>query len=260
MRVTVRALLVGWKAEFAAAAEYRADLVVGTIISTVWLGLAVIPAVAVFVHVNVASGWTLERLLLVQAVWYLLDGILWIVVQPNLFALEEQVRSGDLDFVLLQPGSALARVSLTRLSVADVPKVFLAAGLALYAIVRGIDVSVGSALLGLLAIACGVVLMWAIALLTHVKTITAVQFNAGFAMHSAHNLARIPVGFYGRLVSVILTFVVPVAFLSTIPAEVVFGAGGLLEAAGAVAVATVGVLLTVAAWRHQINRYSGATG
>ena len=38
--VTVRAILVGWRAEIAAAAEYRADLVIGTFISAVWLGLA----------------------------------------------------------------------------------------------------------------------------------------------------------------------------------------------------------------------------
>ena len=259
MRVTLRALVVGWKAEFAAAAEYRADFVIGTIISAVWLALAVIPAVIVFIHVNVAAGWTLERLLLVQAVWYLMDGIIWIVVQPNLFNLSEQVRSGDLDFLLLQPGSALARMSLTRLNVADIPKALLAAGLAVFAIVRGIDVSVGSVLFGLVAVAAAVVLMWSVAVLTHVKTITAVQFNASFAMHSAHNLARIPVAFYGRLLSIILTFVVPVAFLSTVPAEVFFGAGGWLQTAAAVAVAAVGVLLTVAAWRHQISRYSGAT-
>lgn len=255
----MRAILVGWRAELAAAAEYRADLVIGTIISAVWLGLAVIPAVIVFVHVNVAEGWTLERLLLVQAVWYLMDGVLWILVQPNLYALEEQVRSGDLDFLLLTPGSALARMSLTRLAVADIPKIFLAAGLAVFAIARGVDVTVGSVLFGLVAVASAVVLMWAIAVLAHVKTITAVEFNASFAMHSAHNLARIPVTFYGRPLSVILTFVVPIAFLSTIPAEVFFGAGGWAETLGAIGVAALAIALTAAAWRHQISRYSGAT-
>ncbi len=259
MRITLRALLVGWKAEFSAAAEYRADLIIGTIVSAVWLALAVIPAVIVFVHVNVAAGWTLERLLLVQAVWYLMDGVMWIFIQPNMFFLSEQVRSGDLDFLLLQPGSALARMSLTRLNVADVPKVFLAAGLALFAIIRGIDVTPSSVLFGLVAVAAGVVLMWAIAMLTHVWSITQVQFNAAFAMHTAHNLARIPVTFYGRLISVILTFVIPIAFLSTVPAEVFFGGSGWIETLGAITVAAIGIGLAALAWRHQISRYSGAT-
>jgi ABC-2 type transport system permease protein len=259
MRVTTRALLVGWRAEISAAAEYRADLVVGTAVSTVWLGLAVIPALIVFDHIDVASGWTLERLLLVQAIWYLMDGVLWIVVQPNLWQLSEQVRSGDLDFYLLQPGSALARMSLTRMNPADLPKIALAAILGAVAIVRGIDVTPAAAAFGVVGVTTAIVLMWAISVLTHVKTITAVQFDAGFALHSAHNLARIPVSFYGRAISVILTFVVPIAFLSTIPAEIVFGASGWVETVASVGVATAAVLVTWLAWRRQIREYTGAT-
>ena len=259
MRVTVRTLIAGWRAEIAAASEYRADFLIGMIISTVWLLLAIIPALIVFDHIDVASGWTLERLLLVQAIWYLMDGVLWIVLQPNLFQLTEQVRSGDLDFMLLQPGSALARMSLTRLNPADIPKAFLAAALGGIAVWRGIDVTPAAAAFGALTILAAAILMWAIAVLTHVKTITAVQFNASFAMHSAHNLARIPVSFYGRAISVILTFVLPIAFLSTIPAEAIFGSAGWREAAASVGLAVLAVGATAAAWKHQIRRYTGAT-
>jgi ABC-2 type transport system permease protein len=259
MRVTLRALLVGWRAEIAAAAEYRADLIVGTIISTVWLGLAVVPAVVVFQYVDAAAGWTLERLLFLQAVWYLMDGVMWIVIQPNLWALSEQVRTGDLDFYLLQPGSALARMSLTMLNPADLPKILLAAALGTAAIVRGIDLTPGAAALGFVGILAAMVLMWAIGVLTHVKAITAVRFEAGFAMHAAHNLARIPVTFYGRALSAVLTFVVPIAFLSTVPAELVFGARDWRGALAAIGVAAAAVLLTNLAWRREIGRYSGAT-
>ncbi len=257
--LTLRALLAGWRAELAAAAEYRGDLVVGTLVSAVWLALAVIPAVIVFTHVNIASGWTLERLLLVQAVWYLMDGVLWIVMQPNLWALGEQVRSGDLDFYLLQPGSALARTTLTRIRPGDLPKAAFAVALAVFAIVRGVDVDAAGIAFGLVAVGCAVVLMWAIAVLSHLPAITAVQFEASFAMHAAHNLARIPVSFYGRLVSTILTFVVPVAFLSTIPAEIFFGASGVRELAGAVGVAAGAIAVTAAVWKRQVSRYTGAT-
>lgn len=42
-RRTTRAVWWGWKAEFSGAAEYRLDLVSGTVVSTVWLALSVAP-------------------------------------------------------------------------------------------------------------------------------------------------------------------------------------------------------------------------
>ena len=53
---TVRAVWWGWKAEFSGAAEYRADLVSGTFVSAVWLGIAVAPMVVVSQHNGGAPG------------------------------------------------------------------------------------------------------------------------------------------------------------------------------------------------------------
>ena len=38
---TIRALWWGWKAALSSAAEYRVDMVTGTIVSTVWLCIAI---------------------------------------------------------------------------------------------------------------------------------------------------------------------------------------------------------------------------
>jgi len=259
MRVTWRALVVGWKAELATAAEYRADLIIGTFISALWLFLAVVPAVVVFGHVEAAAGWTLERLLLVQAIWYAMDGVMWLVIMTNIRGLSDMVRTGELDFVLLQPGNSLARMSLSHLQVADLPKFVLAALLAGAAIARGVDVDPLGALQGLVGIAAAMVLMWSIGVLSHVKAITTVKFEAGFVVHAAHNLARIPVNFYGPAITLFLTFVVPIAFLATIPAELFFGAKGFGWTVGAVGVAALSVAASALAWRHEIARYSGAT-
>ena len=80
---TTRALWWGWKAEFSGAAEYRLDLVSGTLVSAVWLGLSIAPMLVVAANSATAPGWTLPRLLFLQAVWYLMDGVLWMIIANN---------------------------------------------------------------------------------------------------------------------------------------------------------------------------------
>lgn len=60
---TLRVLLAGWKYEVAAAAQYRSDILLGTLVTTIWMGIVAAPVLIVGLHVYAASGWTLGRLL-----------------------------------------------------------------------------------------------------------------------------------------------------------------------------------------------------
>ncbi len=190
---TLRVLLAGWRAELAGAAEYRVDLVIGTIVTTIWLGISVAPVLVVALHTDDANGWTLPRLLFLQAVWYLLDAVVWAFLVGNVGYWEEQVRLGVLDARLLKPVNSLVLCSLGRVYVPDLPKVALAFGLGTVAVAMGGGPtgwleSVAAAA----AIASAVVLMWAIGVLANYKALTHVRFDGWAALFAAQNLARCP--------------------------------------------------------------------
>ncbi len=63
---------------------------------------------------------------------------------------------------------------------------------------------------------------------------------------------------YGPVVQVLLTVVVPVAFLATIPAQLLFGELPPVVVVACVAVALVAVRLTAFLWRRELRQYTGA--
>lgn len=258
---TLRVLWAGWKAELAGAAEYRGDLVIGTIVTTIWLGISIAPVLVVALHTDDANGWDLPRLLFLQAVWYLLDAVVWVFLIANVGYWEEQVRLGVLDGLLLRPVNSLVLCSLGRIWVPDLPKIALAFALGVVAVTMG-GGPVGwvNSVAAAASIASAVVLMWALGVLVNYKTLTHVRFDGWAALFAAQNLARVPVPFYGQVLRVVLTAVVPIAFLATVPAQVFFGDVtpwlGLVSVGLAVGAARLASFL----WRRELARYAGAMG
>ena len=258
---TLRVLWAGWKAELAGAAEYRVDLVIGTIVTTIWLGISVAPVLIVALHTDDANGWTLPRLLFLQAVWYLLDAVVWAFLIMNVGYWEEHVRLGLLDGKLLRPVNSLVVCSLSRVYVPDLPKFVLAFGLGVVAVALG-----GGppgwvhALAAAAAIGSAMVLMWAIGVLVNYKARTHVRFDGWPALFAAQNLARVPVPFYGEVLRAVLTAVVPIAFLATVPAQLFFGDVAPWFGAVAVVLAAAAIRVTWYLWRRELGRYAGVMG
>lgn len=260
-RHTVRVLVAGWRSEIAAASEYRGDMVSGTVISVAWLAVAAAPALVVTLHADSAGGWTLGRLLFLLSIWYFMDALLWVFLFPNVSQWSQAVQLGTLDAVLLRPLNSLVMCSLRNINVQDLPKVLLAIGLAGVALFQGGGPADIAAVIGMIvAVAAGACLMWAFAVLLNYKSLTHVHFDGMFALHAAHNLARVPVPLYGTVISVVLTAVIPVAFLTTVPAEIFYGVTHPLFALVSVVVAVVAIVVTSWLWKREIRRYAGAMG
>ncbi len=258
VRRTVRALWWGWRSEFSAAAEYRVDLVSGTLVSALWLAVSVAPLLVVSRY-STTAGWNLPRLLLLAAVWYLLDAVVWMLIGNNSARLDERVRDGSLDGLLLQPVSSLLMCSLRNLYVQDIPKVVLAVLLGAYAVARGGGpASLTSGLAALVTIACSCVLMWAAGVLASYKALSAVRFDGWRIMTGVHDLARVPTPLYGTTLHLLMTVVLPVTFLTTVPAQVFFGDIPLWWAGLSVALTAAVVALTSWLWGRELGRYTGA--
>jgi ABC-2 type transport system permease protein len=261
VRRTWRAIFASWKADLAGAAEYRMDLITGVAISTIWLGISIAPVLIVAAHTDGAGGWTTPRLLLLQAVWYLLDAVVWVVLIVNVGYWDEHVRRGTLDGLLLRPVNSLLMCSLSRIHPPDLPKIVLAIGLGVVAIAMGGGpVGVLPTVAFLVATCCSLVLMWALGVLCNYKVLTHVQFDGWSALFAAQNASRVPIPLYGPLLRVILTAVIPIAFLATVPAQLFFGDASLWMALVAVALAIGATRLASFLWRRELLRYSGAMG
>ena len=136
---TARILLVSWRAEIARSLTYRTDLAIGLVVNILWLAVAISPVLFAFEQLGadqstIGDGWTLGELLYLQALWWLLDAVVWMILVPNMSDLSAQVASGQLDMMLLKPVHSLVYVTSRRLEVIDVQKLPLASAVGVYAL------------------------------------------------------------------------------------------------------------------------------
>jgi ABC-2 type transport system permease protein len=91
-----------------------------------------------------------------------------------------------------------------------------------------------------------------------VLALTHVRFEASFALAAVHNLARVPSPLYGPVLHLVMTVVVPVTFLTTVPAQLFYGTASLWWALASVALTAVAV--TSRLWHGELRRYTGSMG
>jgi ABC-2 type transport system permease protein len=254
-----------WATALAAEMEYRVNFLVeltatlGNLAGSLFvLGLLFGPAAGSGTGLG---GWSWEGALLVLGAYTLLDGVASTLLHPNLGSIVTQVQRGTLDFVLLKPIDSQFWLSLRTFSPWGLPGVAAGLGLMLYALAR-LDRppgwwAAGQAVAMLLA-SC--LLLYALWFVLAASSIWFVKiWNATEVLRSTLAAGRYPVQAYPIGLRIFLTFVLPVAFLTTVPAEALLGRATPAELVGSLLVAATAAVLSRRFWHFALAHYTSAS-
>lgn len=241
--------------------QYRANFFVQLFQSAIALatGLAVIGLV--FSHTQTLNGWTHAELLAVMGVHIAMGGLIGTLIQPNMVRLTQEIRDGKLDFALTKPADAQLLASLREVRIWRFVDVALG-GIVLVFSLSLLDVQ--PTLFGVVAFAVTLVLgglmiycFWLI-LTTAAFWIIRIDEIAEL-FEGIYQSGRWPVGVYPGWLRISLTFLVPIAFAVTVPAEALTSRL-TVETLGLAAVfALILAFVTRAWWRFGLRHYSGAS-
>jgi ABC-2 type transport system permease protein len=242
--------------------QYRADFIIDAVVSVFWTGAAILPLVIVYrVRASIA-GWSFGEALMVTGWFTFLEGVLEGAINPSVADVVEQVRKGTLDFLLLRPADAQFLVSSTRLQPWRATNVLTAAVIFAWGfrlLGHGPSASeVGVATLAMLA---------AVAILYSLKTLAvsaAFYFvrvdNLTHLFDSVFDAARWPSAVFRGVVKVVFTFVIPLALMTTYPAQALLGSLPATHLLGAIAGSLAGLVLSRVVWNRAIAHYTSAGG
>ncbi|MEM9418819.1 MAG: ABC-2 family transporter protein [Planctomycetota bacterium] len=261
MKRYAQTLRLFWTTSVSAEMEYRANFVLTAIQSSLGLAGAVFVLWSLFRTGYQLGGWTWPEALLVVAAYTLLDGLQNTLLAPNRQQVGEMVREGTLDFVLLKPIDTQFWLSVRHVKIWGVPNLVLGVALAVFAWSQ-LDPSVG--FLGLLRfippMLIGFVIVYALGYLLSTLTIWFVKLNnITIAMQSLLEAGRYPVTAYPHAYRIFFTFILPVAFMTTVPAQLVTGDAGFLVLLVALGVAVGLLLLSRGFWRFALRHYTSAS-
>ena len=225
------------------------------------LATALGAVVLVFRQTDALAGWRADELVALLGVYYLVYGVINLLIAPSLTRFMEDVRQGTLDYTLTKPADAQLLVSISDFRIWRLVDVGLGAAVLAVALVRlapGLGpaqaLAFGVALLAGTAIVYGfwIVLATCSFWFVRIENITMVFW-------SMYTAGRWPVGLYPGWLRWTLTLVVPVAFAVTVPAEAVAGRLDAATLAGAVALAAALLAGSRAFWKAGLRHYSGAS-
>jgi ABC-2 type transport system permease protein len=241
--------------------EYRANFFIQTFQAILGMLVALGGLQIVFDHTEDLGGWQPAELLALVGVYQIVGGVINTVINPSMQRFMEDVRKGTLDFALTKPEDAQLMVSVREFRIWRFADIGLGLAVLLVALVQlGERVGGGQALLFGAALLCGSAIVYSFWLILATFSFWFVRVeNILVIFRTMYQAGRWPVGIYPQWLRVTLTFIVPVAFAVTVPAEGLVGRldlWGLLEAVG---LAWGLLLVSRLFWGVGLRAYSGAS-
>ena len=244
-----------------ASLEYRANFAGALFISLLDALWAVGGALLFYTHRDTIGGWRFHEALIVIGMFFIASGFVDAVMQPNVRDVIEAVRSGTMDYTLLRPVNAMFHATLRRFRFEKLSSLLVGAALIGYALAQlrlwpGLERWLVFSLLGLAAVALLYALMAVLAALCFWVVDVA---NVDELVLGVLEVARFPAQAFPEPLRGVISFILPIAFISTAPAEALLGRLTPSLAICGVAFAAVALWLSAWAWRRAVASYTSAS-
>jgi ABC-2 type transport system permease protein len=241
--------------------EYRVNFFIQIFESIMGLIVSLGGLAIVFNHTDSLAGWLPAHLIALVGIHTLMGGLINMVINPSMAQFMEDVRMGTLDFALTKPADAQLLVSVQRIEIWKLVDVVIGFFVFAVAFVQlGNEIGWAETAVFLIAFLAGGAIVYSFWLMLATISFWFVRVeNILIIFQSMYRAGRWPIGIYPQWLRFTLTFVVPVAFAVTVPAEAAIGRLTQPALLQAVLVAIGMLVVSRLFWRHGLRHYSGAS-
>src|SRR5690606_35921278 len=218
-----------WSANLAEELAYRANLAASVLGTVFWMGAAVLTAGVFFRQTAELGGWGFWEVAALLGVFNAVAGVVEALLRPNIGRIVQHVRDGTMDLILAKPLDPQLHLSFRRLVIWRGTDVLLGLGLAVYAVTRaGAAPSPESLIAFALTLVAALAIVYAVwlGLMTLSFWFVAVE-NLEILFDSVYEAARFPVSAYPRAMRFVLVYLIPIAWITTVPASALTGRSGV---------------------------------
>ena len=255
----LKVLRLFWSTAIATELEYRLNFAIATVTSVANL-VGSLFGLSLFYRTGYTfEGWNWQEATIVLGLFTLLQGFSATFLVPNLNSIVKQVEQGTLDFVLLKPISSQFWLSTKTISPWGLPDLLFGAILIVYA---GNKLRLGwySYLASLIPLGFGIIILYSLWFILGATSIWFVKvYNVTEVLRGLLEAGRYPMVAYPTIYRFFFTFVVPVAFLTTVPAQAMLSRSELSWVFGAAILAGALFLFSIFFWRFALRFYTSAS-
>ena len=242
--------------------QYRSDFAISLLNAVIGLITQVLALSVVFSATADLRGWGPYDLLVLVGIHFFLSGLIGMVMRPSMEALMEGIRMGTFDFLLIKPADSQLLASTQVVAPQAATDVVVGVGVILFGMTRlGVSLGPLDLALFLAMLLAGLVIVYSFLLLLATCAFWFVKLENVLVIFQAlfGNAGRWPVTIFPPGLRVFLTFVVPVAFAVTVPAQALTGQLDLTTGLLAVVIALAFFVGSRVFWLIALRHYTGAS-
>lgn len=242
-------------------AQYRANFFIAAFQSLLSVGVGLAVLALVYSHTRTLNGWTESELLVIVGVQILLGGVIHATIQPNMERLVDEVRDGKLDFALTKPEDSQLLISIRELRLwqsVDVVSGAIVVGVGIARLHTSIGVGHSVGFLALLLLGALLLYCFWLIMATGAFWVVNMWFLAEL-FEGVFQTGRWPIGIYPGWLRYSMTYLVPIGFAVTVPAQALTNRLHWTTVVVAICFAAALTAFTRWFWRFGLRRYSGAS-
>lgn len=259
MRRYLTLLFLFWESSIAAVMAYRTNFLVSTLVTLLSMIGNLFGLSLFYRGPTQLGGWSYDEALLVLGCFTMLNGFSSTILIPNLSRIVRHVERGTLDFVLLRPVDSQFSVSLSTVSPFGLADVLVGLGMIGYASTH-LDIATPAYALGLVPLLLACVSLYAMWFMLATTSIWFVKiYNATEVLKGLLDAGRFPISAFAPAHRFVFTFIVPIAFLTTVPAEMVLGRAGYPLILASCAIACGLFIVSRRFWFFALRFYTSAS-
>lgn len=242
---------------------YRANFYISLLHGTLNFATGVLGVIILFGQIEQVRGWDFNATLAILGVYLTASAVRGIFISPSLDALAGlggDIWTGRFDFTLLRPVDTQFFVSFQNWRPLAVFDLALGIGTLGVAIARlNYTLELAHIFSFIIALAAGMVILYATLLFFATLVFWSPGFLFTWVFDGIFQMARYPVGLYPGWARLVMTWIIPVGVVTTVPAEALTGQLSLKALLGTVLFAAA-LLAAVSTFFHRaLRRYASAS-
>ena len=248
-----------WASSIATQLEYRLNFVFATIVSLGGLAGSIFSLSLFYRGGYTFAGWRWEEAMVVVGFFTLLEGFASAFLNGSLDQIVKHVEKGTLDFILLKPISTQFWLSTHRVSLWGIPNIIFGAAIVFYAGSK-LGLPWTAYVASLIPLACAMLILYSLWFMMSTTSIWFTKiYNLTAVLKGIVEAGRFPMIAYPPAYQFFFTFIIPVAFLTTIPSEVLLNRTGFQSSAMAIGLAIGLLWISNRFWKFALRFYTSAS-
>ncbi len=241
--------------------QYRANFFIQLLQSVVLVGTGLIALAVIFGHTDDLNGWTRPELVIVMGVYTMVGGLIGFGIEPNMSRMLSDIHQGTFDYVLTKPVDSQLLSSVRQFHLWRLVDVGVGVGVIVWGVVK-LDGDLGPEHIAgfVVTLVAGMILIYCLWLMVTAAAFWVVRMDMVQDLFTGmYRAGQYPVTVYPVGLKLVLTYLVPIGFAVTVPAESLTGRLTWTRLAVTIVFLAVVFTITRVIWRAGTRRYSGAS-